>query len=93
MSTIIGIIVISTHLDSLSLYAEQAIVCVEGGYGSQSCSIDAGVNIAGYGVTAGCSVSCINGYFSCCALTCRCYVDGTSVIMIPKDDTSVNPII
>lgn len=46
--------------------------CYNGGEGSSSCSIDGGLDIAGYGVTAGCSVSCQDSYYACCTLRCRC---------------------
>ena len=46
--------------------------CYAGGTGSSSCSIDAGVTIAGYGVAGGCSVSCNSGYYACCSLRCVC---------------------
>lgn len=46
--------------------------CYSGGPGSISCSINAGTNIAGYGVAAGCSVSCKSGTYACCSLRCTC---------------------
>lgn len=46
--------------------------CHNGGRGSVSCSIDAGVEIKGVGVSAGCSVSCKDGYYACCSLRCKC---------------------
>lgn len=46
--------------------------CHSGGRGSESCSIDAGVEIKGVGVSAGCSVSCKEGYYACCSLRCKC---------------------
>lgn len=45
--------------------------CYNGGPGSTACSVSAGVDI-GIGVTAGCSVNCISGYYSCCSLRCVC---------------------
>jgi len=46
--------------------------CYNGGPGSSSCSIDAGISISGYGMTGGCSVSCQSGYYACCTLRCTC---------------------
>lgn len=46
--------------------------CHNGGEGSISCSIDAGVEIKIGGVSAGCSVSCTDGYYACCSLRCTC---------------------
>ena len=45
--------------------------CYNGGPGSTSCSISAGVDV-GLGISAGCSVSCGGGYYSCCSLRCIC---------------------
>lgn len=47
-------------------------VCYNGGVGSNQCSIDAGISIAGYGVSTACSVTCDPGYYSCCGLRCTC---------------------
>ena len=41
--------------------------CYSGGPGAYSCSIDAGVRIAG-----GCSVGCREEYYACCSLRCTC---------------------
>ena len=46
--------------------------CYSGGLGARSCSISAGTNIAGMGVSAGCSVTCDEGYYACCSLQCTC---------------------
>lgn len=46
--------------------------CYNGGEGSTSCSINAGIEIKGGGVTTGCSVSCEVGFYSCCRLRCTC---------------------
>lgn len=46
--------------------------CYNGGTGSTSCSIEGGITILGYGVSAGCSVSCGSGYYACCGLKCTC---------------------
>lgn len=47
--------------------------CYSGGKGSTACSIEAGTEIKGFGVSAGCSVSCENGYYACCSLRCVCH--------------------
>ncbi len=52
--------------------------CYNGGPGSNSCSIDAGISIAGYGVSGACSVSCNSGYYSCCGIRCTCEKDDSS---------------
>lgn len=46
--------------------------CYNGGPGSTSCSIEAGIQIAGYGVSGGGSVSCESGMYACCGLSCTC---------------------
>ena len=46
--------------------------CHAGGPGASQCSIDAGINIAGYGVSGGCSVTCGSGTYACCTLRCTC---------------------
>jgi len=51
---------------------DDAPYCYSGGPGAASCSIEAGVEILGFGVAAGCSVVCFDGYYACCSLTCRC---------------------
>lgn len=45
--------------------------CYNGGSGSQSCEIPAGIKLPG-GVTTGCSVSCFEGFYACCGLNCVC---------------------
>lgn len=47
-------------------------ICVTGGVGSTQCSIEGGASVSGYGVSIGCSVSCGEGYYSCCGLRCTC---------------------
>jgi hypothetical protein len=46
--------------------------CYNGGQGASSCSIDGGIDIAGSGVSAACSVSCKEDYYACCSLRCTC---------------------
>jgi len=46
--------------------------CYSGGEGSSACSIDAGIEILGCGVSSACSVSCKDGYYACCGIGCRC---------------------
>lgn len=46
--------------------------CIEGGKGSIQCSIDAGIEILGVGVSASCSTSCKDGYYACCGIRCTC---------------------
>ena len=52
-----------------------AIYCYNGGCGSSSCSIDAGISILGCGVTTGGSVTASSdNYFACCTLRCKSYL-------------------
>lgn len=46
--------------------------CINGGEGSISCSSSGGGTVAGFGGSAGCSVSCGSGYYACCGVTCNC---------------------
>lgn len=46
--------------------------CYNGGPGATSCSIDAGIEIAGWGVSGACSVSCKGEYYACCGIRCTC---------------------
>lgn len=45
--------------------------CYNGGSGSLSCEIPAGIELPG-GVSMGCSVSCREGYYACCGIGCVC---------------------
>lgn len=45
--------------------------CYNGGRGSLSCEIPAGIELPG-GVSMACSVSCKEGYYACCGLGCVC---------------------
>lgn len=47
-------------------------VCYNGGPGSTSCSIGAGISIGQGGVSGDCSVSCQDGYYACCGIRCTC---------------------
>ncbi len=50
------------------------LYCYNGGCNTGQCSIDAGITIAGYGLTAAGSVgSCEDGSFACCTIRCKCY--------------------
>lgn len=46
--------------------------CINGGEGAVSCASSGGGTIAGFGGSAGCSVTCSTGYYACCGLTCNC---------------------
>lgn len=46
--------------------------CINGGKGASSCSVSGGGTVAGFGGSAGCSVSCSAGYYACCNITCTC---------------------
>lgn len=45
--------------------------CYSGGPGTSTCEIPAGIDINGE-TTVGCSVTCSDGYYACCGLTCKC---------------------
>ena len=49
------------------------VYCYNGGCGASQCSIDAGISIAGYGISAAGSVTAEDGYFACCSLQCKPY--------------------
>lgn len=64
-------ILMAENLEAMSS-GENDPYCYSGGKGSSSCSIDGGITILGCGVSVACSVSCQNGYYACCALSCDC---------------------
>lgn len=55
--------------------------CYTGGRGSSQCSIDAGIDF-GAGASVACSVTCTEGYYACCGLTCEC-VNVTDLEIVP----------
>lgn len=71
---------IKSNLSQTSIFVEnvellttpEAETCYAGGPGATECSISAGIEIAGVGVSVGCSVSCGSGYYACCSIKCRC---------------------
>ena len=46
--------------------------CISGGPGAMECSIGAGIDVVGVGVTYECSVTCGSGYYACCGVGCSC---------------------
>lgn len=52
--------------------SESVVGCISGGPGSTECSIGAGIEIVGVGVTFECSVACSGNYYACCGLGCYC---------------------
>lgn len=56
----------------LSPTEKDCTYCHNGGPGSTSCSIEAGIDLMGSGTSVGCSVSCKENYYSCCSLRCIC---------------------
>lgn len=58
------------NLEALS--KDEAPYCHSGGPGAKDCSITAGTNIAGIGISGGCSVSCGGNTYACCSLRCTC---------------------
>ncbi len=46
--------------------------CYNGGVGAISCSIDAGIDVFGFGLSSKCEVSCSAGFYACCGLRCIC---------------------
>lgn len=85
--TFISTALFSTLTKSHDLHAAGTIICVNGGIGSSGCSIGAGIEIFGVGLSGDCSVDCQDGYYSCCAVTCRCFPNGTPCLMIPVKGT------
>lgn len=57
---------------------QEAKSCYSGGAGSSACSIEAGIEIMGVGVSAGCSIQCKDGYYSCCSIRCTCEIERQS---------------
>ncbi len=51
--------------------AADTVTCVYGSPGATTCSIDPGVHTP-EGISPGCSVSCGEGYYACCGMTCTC---------------------
>lgn len=47
-------------------------ICKNGGKGAEACSIEAGADVMGSGVSTGCSVTCRDGYYACCGFSCTC---------------------
>mgnify|MGYP003309524624 CR=1 FL=1 len=64
-----------------ALMQTTSTICWSGGVGAQACSIDAGTEILGVGVSAGCSVSCYEGYYACCSIRCQCMLPRVPVIV------------
>lgn len=65
--------------------------CYSGGPGSISCSIEAGINIAGYGLSGGCSVACRDGFYACCTLRCTCEVESSTNSGSDSDNNNLKP--
>lgn len=70
----------ATPIDSLEsnqsalAISQDSVICISGGPGASSCQVLPGMQI-GEGVTVGCSVNCISGYFACCGIKCECKID------------------
>jgi hypothetical protein len=47
-------------------------LCFRGGKGISTCFLVAGEFIGTYEVTAGCNVTCKEGYYACCKFRCIC---------------------
>jgi hypothetical protein len=62
-----------TCIDGFCFPGSPKPFCYAGGPGAVSCSIEGGVEIAGVGISAGCSVGC-DGVtrYACCTLRCIC---------------------
>lgn len=60
--------------------------CYIGGVGAISCSISPGIEILGFGITSGCSVTCRDGFYACCGITCTCEKDLYQNIDDDNDD-------
>lgn len=51
---------------------EDKVRCFNGGVGASHCSIAAGIDVFGLGLSSDCSVDCREGYYACCGLRCVC---------------------
>lgn len=51
---------------------EDKVRCYNGGQGASHCSIAAGIDVFGIGLSSDCSVDCKEGYYACCGLRCVC---------------------
>lgn len=59
-----------TNKDSDYVKALRKMKCVAGGVGASSCYVPYAVTENG--TTAGCSVSCSEGFYACCGVRCVC---------------------
>lgn len=94
LSTLSIMLGISVLVDSNAnvINASGKATCLSGGEGANSCSVDAGIDILGVGVTTSCSVSCNDGYFACCGVGCYCYPVGTPFNHVTKTDISTGGV-
>ena len=63
------------NIEALSSPEDNSFICqncYSGGPGASSCSIEAGIDIVGSGMSGSCSVSCNQGYYACCSIRCIC---------------------
>lgn len=65
-------ILLNENIDALTSGEDLNPFCYNGGRGAVYCSIDGGINVFGYGVSASCSVACVSGYYACCGIRCTC---------------------
>ena len=74
----VAVIICPDRSDSLFYANIEALAQVENGYcynggvGASQCEIEAGINIAGFGVSGTCSVTCESGDYACCGVRCIC---------------------
>lgn len=63
---------IFANAEALSSVEFPSNVCYNGGPGASSCSIEAGINVFGFGTSIKCEVKCRDGFYACCGLRCTC---------------------
>ena len=91
MLIMLGLLTLTEHYGSsittnLSNLKENAKVlasssdpyCYSGGRSASRCSVNAGTEIAGFGVSGGCSVACREGSYACCTIRCECVLERKS---------------
>ncbi len=61
-----------TLLNVEAISADENPFCYNGGVGASQCSIEGGITILNFGVSANCSVTCNSGYYACCGIRCTC---------------------
>ena len=64
--------IVQNNIETLSSDDMDGSSCFAGGPGAVSCSLSAGASGGGVGGSAGCTVTCGDGYYACCGGGCKC---------------------